>query len=120
MCRLPLLAGVVAAGLLAAGCNRAPLHVAPGRTVAVTATDFRLHPQRIAVRPGPVTFRLVNRGRLPHDWQIRGPGVHGRVRLMLPGDRRRVTVRLRRGVYAMFSGHGHDEILGDYGSVTVR
>ena len=120
MCRLPLLAGVVTACLLAAGCNRAPVSVATGRTVAVTATDFRLHPQRIAVRRGPVTFLVANRGRLVHDWQIRGPGLHGRVRPLLPGDRRRLTVRLRPGVYAMFSGHGHDEILGDYGSVTVR
>jgi uncharacterized cupredoxin-like copper-binding protein len=67
--------------------------------VTVVAKEFRFVLSRRSVRTGAVTFRVVDRGRLPHDFEIAGrksaliaPGKHGLLRVVFrkPGTYRYV------------------------------
>lgn len=121
--RRPLI--IAAAGLCAlaaGGCERAPLTPADGATVALVATDYRLHPQRVGVAAGRITFRIRNDGRVPHNLQIRksADDVRARVSTLLPGESGSVTVRLAPGRYEMLSTVTRDEQLGERGTVLVR
>jgi hypothetical protein len=114
---LPLLATV-----LVAGCtNGATTGRAENGTVRVTVRDFELEPQVVRANGRSLTFRVVNRGRLPHNFHIRGVG---RVRLeigtMLPGESETASVRLPRGEFRMFCSIANHEELGEYGSLRVR
>ena len=114
---LPLLAA-----LLLAGCtNGATKGRANDGVVSITLHDFRVEPQIVTAGRRDLTFRVVNRGRLPHNFHIRGVGT---TRLesgtMLPGESETASVRLPRGDFRMFCSISNHEELGEYGSLTVR
>ncbi len=71
--RIALL-GVVATGVLFAAA--VPALAAPtrqaGTTVTVTATEFKFVLSAKSVPHGTVTFKLVNKGALGHDFKING------------------------------------------------
>jgi hypothetical protein len=114
---LPLLA---AAALLAGCADGATTGRPRDGTVTVTLHDFRLTPQIVTARKRPLTFRVTNRGRLPHNFHIRGVG---RERLeigtLLPGESETATVTLPRGDFRMFCSISNHEELGEYGSLKV-
>jgi len=114
---LPLLAAA-----LLAGCTDDATTVRAKRGwVDVTLHDFRLTPQIVTSRKRPITFRVVNRGRLPHNFHIRGVG---RERLeigtLLPGESTARVVTLPRGDFRMYCSISNHEELGEYGSLKVR
>ena len=115
---LPLLAAV-----LLAGCTDDATSARPKRSgwVDVTLRDFRLHPQIVSARKRRLTFRVINRGRLPHNFHIRGVG---RERLeigtLLPGESTAQTVTLPRGEFRMYCSISNHEELGEYGSLSIR
>jgi plastocyanin len=114
---LPLIAAV-----LLTGCSDGATR---GRSVdgvvTVTLHDFRIEPQIVDARRRDLVFRIVNRGRLPHNFHIRG---RGRERLevgtLLPGAAETVTVTLPKGEFRMFCSIANHEELGEYGTLTVR
>jgi uncharacterized cupredoxin-like copper-binding protein len=62
---------VLALGVLAAGCSRAP-------RVVVEAKEFRFNPSQISLEAGkPVRLVLQNKGSVEHDLQILGLKVTG-------------------------------------------
>jgi hypothetical protein len=113
---LPLLAAALLAGC-ADGATKGRPH---DGTVEVTLHDFRLEPQIVTAHRRRLTFRVTNRGRLPHNFRIRGVG---RERLavgtLLPGESETASVRLPRGDYRMFCSISNHEELGEYGSLRV-
>jgi hypothetical protein len=94
---------------------------AHGGTLSVTLHDFRLAPQVARAGRRTLTFRVVNRGRLPHNFHIRG---RGRERLaigtLLPGASDSAAVTLPRGDYRMFCSIANHEELGEYGTLRVK
>ena len=114
---LPLLA----AALLAGCTDDAVTARAPRGWVDVTLHDFRLEPQIVTTHRKTLTFRVINRGRLPHPFHIRGVG---RERLeigtLLPGESTAQTVTLPRGDFRMYCSISNPEELGEYGSLKVK
>ena len=123
MTRRPLLLlalALPAAALPACGGEQPAARVRDGR-VAVTIEDFRYRPQQLRAAPGRIAFDLVNRGRLAHTFRVeRGEAIVAKVSSLLPGDRARKTVRVRKGEYRFFCALSNHEELGMYGTLVVR
>jgi uncharacterized cupredoxin-like copper-binding protein len=96
--RLGTAVAVAAAALGVAGPALAnPAHAgrASGTSIKVTATEFKfvLSPSR--AKAGSVTFTLVNKGKLAHDFAIAGK----KTALVAPGKSAKLTVKLKAGKY---------------------
>jgi plastocyanin len=120
MRRLPLLLAALTV-LGASGCNRGATVKVPGATIRLDLGDYRIRPQRVRVAPGRVRLIVRNTGHGVHNLQLKR---RGRVRVAVapikPGGSRTATVRLRRGTYRMYCSLAHHEVLGEYGTVSVR
>jgi uncharacterized cupredoxin-like copper-binding protein len=64
-------------------------------TVAVTATEFKFKLSKSVVPHGKVTFHVVNRGKLSHDFKIAGK----KTPLLKPGRSANLSVTLKKGSY---------------------
>ena len=92
-----------------------------GNEAALRVDDFRYAPQNLRARPGRLTVRLVNRGRLAHTWRLeRGEAIVAKVSSLLPGDRARKAVTVRKGQYRFFCALSNHEELGMYGTLVVK
>ena len=117
------LACLVTAGLAlaSAGCDRTGVAQVRGRTVQLVQTAYRIAPQHVRVGPGRVTFEVHNTSRMPHNWVLERGGTRvGRITTLLPGESGELQVRLRKGTYVMRCAVGHDDELGEHGTVIVR
>ena len=124
MTRRPLLLlalALPAAALPACGGEEPEARARDGR-VAVTIDDFRYRPQQIRAAPGRLRLDFVNKGRLAHTFRLeRGEDqIVAKVSSLLPGDRGRKTVRVRKGTYRFFCALSNHEELGMYGTLVVR
>jgi hypothetical protein len=118
MCRV--LVFIVAAVLLG-GCGDADVARERGSAVALTVADYRYTPQNVSVAHGQVFIALRNAGTEPTSFVIRrGERERGRISTLQPGEVGTLTVRLAPGEYVMGSGTGKHEVLGQYGTLTVR
>jgi plastocyanin len=90
-------AGAALAGLAAHAATRAV-------RVTVTEREYRITLSRRSFKPGTVTFVVQNRGKLAHEFEIRGPGVAGKriAGMIAPGAHRLLKVRLRGGSYTVW------------------
>jgi uncharacterized cupredoxin-like copper-binding protein len=90
------------------------------RSVSVTIgrpSEFRFRLSRTSVPRGPVTFGLVNRGRVAHTFRIAGK----RSRLVAPGKRATLNVTFRRaGRYAYVCTVPGHAAAGQRGVLRVR
>lgn len=117
------LLALVTAGAWLAGCGEQPrvTTVPGGDPLVLEARDYRFHPQALRTRAGRARVEVVNRGRLPHAFQLR---LEGRERLriptVLPGKRGVATVTLARGSYRFACPIANHEELGMHGVLTVR
>lgn len=120
--RARLLALAIAAAFLV-GCGEQPraTTVEPGGPLTLVMRDYRFHPQALRARAGRARVEVINRGRLPHAFQLR---LEGRERLriptVLPGERGVATVTLKRGSYRFACPIANHEELGMHGVLTVR
>ena len=115
---------LVAAGAAAAlsGCADQPRATAVGRgPLALEQRDYRFRPQTVRARAGELRVEVVNRGRLPHAFELR---LEGRERLriptVLPGRRGSASARLAPGRYRFACPIGNHEELGMHGVLTLR
>jgi plastocyanin len=94
---------------------------ARGGRVEITLDDFLVTPQLVRARTGELTFEVTNRGRLPHNFRVRGrDGEPVQVPTLLPGERGSDSATLRRGEYKILCTVGNHEQLGMYGRLVVR
>ena len=63
--------------------------------MTVTATEFHFKLSKTSVPHGSVTFTLVNKGKLAHDFKIAGK----RTKLLTRGKSTTLTVTLKKGTY---------------------
>jgi len=81
-------------------------------TVGIVLREFEFEPRPLKVRAGKVSFLLMNRGSVDHDFMI--PEVmsameHGRD-LVKPGQSKTIEVELKPGTYeAICTVPGHKE-----------
>jgi plastocyanin len=110
------------AALLLAGCadDAAPTRVRDAR-VTIVLDDFSLSPQRLRAEPGRIEIRAVNRGAIGHTLRVlRGDREVAGVKTLLPGASGTASGTLERGSYDLVCILGNHEVLGMYGTLTVR
>jgi nitrite reductase (NO-forming) len=91
--RLSLVLSLLAAvGVIATPALGARAH-AQGTAVKVTAMEFKFKLSKTSVPHGSVTFTIVNKGKLPHDFKIGGK----KTPLIKPGKSAKLTVTLKAG-----------------------
>jgi plastocyanin len=120
--RLTVLALAVATALPVAGCadDTPPTRVRDGRAT-VTLDDFSITPQRLRAGPRRVTIRAVNRGAIGHTLRVkRGDREVIVIKTVLPGASGTGSGTLERGDYKLVCILGNHEVLGMYGTLTVR
>jgi uncharacterized cupredoxin-like copper-binding protein len=96
MNRITLALGVALAALVVAAPVAARSSAAAATTVTVTMKEFKFKLSKTKVGHGKITFKLVNKGKLPHDFAISGK----KSKLISPGKTGKLTVTLKKGKLA--------------------
>jgi plastocyanin len=90
------------------------------RTIQIAVSEYRVAPQRVTVRAGPLTVVVHNFGRLVHNLAVTGGGrTWAQTRPIRPGATAVLTLQLASGSYGIASTLFDDESLGIYGSLYV-
>jgi uncharacterized cupredoxin-like copper-binding protein len=89
---------------------------ATGTAVTVTATEFHFKLSKTSVLHGSVTFTLVNKGKLSHDFKIAGK----KTVLVKPGKTSKLTVTLKKGKAAYLCTVPGHAAAGMKGTLTVK
>ncbi len=124
MHRLPsakLAVAVLSAAALTAatGCGH-PVVVGADRTLGLALSEYRVDPQAVRVRSGLLTIVVHNYGRLTHNLVVSLSGVNvGQTKPIAPGQSAQLTVMLAAGSYTIGSTLLSDQVLGEYGTLTV-
>ena len=92
MKRITLALGVALAALVATASVAAAPTAAKATTVNVTMKEFKFILSKKTVPHGKVTFKVVNKGTIGHDFAIGGK----KTRLIGPGKTARVTVTFHK------------------------
>ena len=108
------LALLVSLGVLAAPALGARAH-SSATAVTVTATEFKFKLSKASVPHGSVTFTVVNKGKLPHDFKIGGK----KTALLRPGKSAKLTVTLKAGKSAYLCTVAGHAAAGMKGSLKV-
>jgi plastocyanin len=120
-----LLLRAIAVGLATValgGCSESePAADARDGRIEIELDDFLIQPQNVRAAAGELTFDVSNRGRLGHNFRVRGRnGEPVAIKTLLPGHRASATVRLARGQYKMLCTVANHEQLGMTGTLVVR
>jgi nitrite reductase (NO-forming) len=91
--RVLFLSLVAAVGLTFASVALSQSHAAKATTVTVTAKEFKFTLSASSVKAGSVTFKVVNKGKLQHDFSISGK----KTPLISPGKSATLKVTLTKG-----------------------
>jgi len=102
--------GVVAAPALGSRTH------ASATAVTVTATEFKFKLSKTSVPHGSVTFTVVNKGKLAHDFKISGK----KTPLIKPGKSAKLTVTLKAGKIAYLCTVAGHAAAGMKGKLTVK
>jgi uncharacterized cupredoxin-like copper-binding protein len=102
--------GVVAAPALGARTH------ATATSMTVTATEFKFKLSKTSVAHGAVTFTVVNKGKLAHDFKIGGK----KTPLIKPGGSAKLSVTLKAGKAAYVCTVAGHAAAGMKGTLTVK
>jgi uncharacterized cupredoxin-like copper-binding protein len=102
--------GVVAAPALGSRTH------ATATAVTVTATEFHFKFSKTSVPHGSVTFTVVNKGHVAHDFKIGGK----KTPLIKPGKSAKLTVTLKAGKIAYLCTVAGHAAAGMKGKLTVK
>jgi uncharacterized cupredoxin-like copper-binding protein len=102
-------------GVVAAPAFGARTHAA-ATSVTVTATEFKFKLSKTSVPHGSVTFTIVNKGKLAHDFKISGK----KTPLIKPGKSAKLTVTLKAGKAAYLCTVAGHAAAGMKGTLTVK
>jgi uncharacterized cupredoxin-like copper-binding protein len=84
---------------------------AVGTSVGVTEKEFSITLSQTSFSPASYTFTIQNKGTLPHNLNIEGPGVDTKTSPILsPGQSGMLTATLQKGSYELWcSVPGHKD-----------
>ena len=123
MRRFVLLAVVIPAALLLAGCGSDDDEggeTSRGQSVELVATEFAFEPADISVdEAGETTFTVSNDGEFPHALEIEGNGIEEETEELGPGESGSVTVDLEPGEYELYCPVGDHRERGMVGTLVV-
>jgi plastocyanin len=123
MRRFVLLAVVIPAALLLAGCGSDDDEggeTSGGQSVELVATEFAFEPADISVdEAGETTFTVSNDGEFPHALEIEGNGIEEETEELGPGESGSVTVDLEPGEYELYCPVGDHRERGMVGTLVV-
>ena len=112
--------GVAAALLAVVGVVAGPAFGArthaTATAVTVTATEFHFKLSKTSVPHGSVTFTVVNKGHVSHDFKIAGK----KTALIKPGKSAKLTVTLKAGKAAYLCTVPGHAAAGMKGTLTVK
>ena len=117
--RAPILVGFVGLALVPVigSAAAAPSSTTAATRVTVNMTDFRFALSRSSVNKGTVTFRVVNKGKVIHDFKIAGK----KTPIFKTGQRGTLRVRFSRpGRYRYICTVPGHVAAGMWGSLRVR
>ena len=106
---------LVAVGAVAAPALASRAHAA-ATSVTVTATEFKFKLSKTSVPHGAVTFTIVNKGKLAHDFKIGGK----KTPLIKPGKSATLSVTLKAGKAAYLCTVAGHAAAGMKGTLTVK
>jgi uncharacterized cupredoxin-like copper-binding protein len=115
MNRITLALGVALVALVVAAPVAARTSAAAVTTVNVTMKEFKYTLSKAKVAHGTVTFKLVNKGKLPHDFSIAGK----KSKLIKPGKTGSFTATLKAGKLAYKCTVDSHAKFGMKGTLTV-
>jgi hypothetical protein len=118
--RAPIAALTAAAALLGgAGCG-ATTHVIENGALQIALSEYRVAPQSVSAKTGPITIIIHNYGRLTHDLVITFNGLtEASTKPIAPGQTADLYVTLEPGKYLIASTILSDQALGAYGTLDV-
>lgn len=118
--RLSSRVAFVAATVIVLGTIAAPALAERSRArataITVTASEFKFKLSSAAARAGRVTFTVVNRGKLPHDFKIAGK----KTPMLKPGKSAKVIVLLKAGKHPYICTVAGHAAAGMKGVLTVK
>jgi uncharacterized cupredoxin-like copper-binding protein len=113
--RITLALGVALAALVVAAPVAARSSAATATTVTVTMKEFKFVLSKQTVPHGTVTFKLVNKGKLMHDFKISGK----KSKLISPGKSGKLIVTLKKGKLSYLCTVAGHAAAGMKGKLTV-
>lgn len=104
---------VAALGMTIAPAALPKSHAVKSTTITVTASEFKFKLSKSAAPHGTVTFHVVNKGKLQHDFKIAGR----KTILLNPGKSSNLKVTLKKGSYKYIctvAGHAAAGMTGTF------
>jgi plastocyanin len=119
---LPRAIPALAAAVALAGCGGGePVAVVRAGQVDVTLDDFLIAPQDVTARPGRLTFRVTDRGRLVHSFHVQLPDREPvKIAPLHPGESATASADLAPGQYRLVCVESNHAELGMTGRLVVR
>jgi plastocyanin len=119
---LPRAIAALAAAVALAGCGGGePVAVVRAGQVDVTLDDFLIAPQDVTARPGRLTFRVTDRGRLVHSFHVQLPDREPvKIAPLHPGESATASADLAPGQYRLVCVESNHAELGMTGRLVVR
>lgn len=96
---------------------------AEGGIVTVVEDEFSIELPSVVggkLEAGPYGFDVVNKGKIPHDLSVTGPGSRGKTPLIRPGDDAKLEVELGPGKFRLICTVPGHEQQGMKTNLTVR
>ena len=89
----------------------APKSTSVAKSVSVSESEWKIALPSTTVTAGKYTFEVKNKGQIPHDLTINGPGVSNeKTPVFGPGKTEKLTVELKSGSYDFYcSVPGHKQ-----------
>jgi uncharacterized cupredoxin-like copper-binding protein len=115
MNRITLALGVALAALVAAAPVAAEPSTSTATTVTVTMKEFKFVLSKKTVPHGKVTFKLVNKGSVKHDFKIAGK----KSKMIAPKKTGTLIVTLKKGKFAYICTVAGHAAAGMKGKLTV-
>jgi hypothetical protein len=90
------------------------LAAAPPHLVEVELYEWKIELQPASVPPGPVRFDIVNKGQIPHGFEVEGHGVEKEVAQIGAGKKATLLATLPAGSFQTYCpiGNGSHKMLG--------
>jgi uncharacterized cupredoxin-like copper-binding protein len=110
-----ILAAIIVLASLAAPALASRSHAA-SKAITVTATEFKFKLSSTSAPKGAVTFTVVNKGKLPHDFKIGGK----KTPLISPGKSAKLSVTLKAGKLPYVCTVAGHAAAGMKGTLTVK